>query len=91
MAGTIKITHAATTAEGPDAVEVFRLVALISALRLEQKGIRLSRRVSALAVAKRTTGLPTHNRDRQIAALEGVLECHRQRVEYINLKGLSHT
>lgn len=38
-------------------IEVYRLLTLYHALKLECKGIRMSRGLSALAAIKRTTGL----------------------------------
>lgn len=68
---------------GRDAVEVFRLASLISAIRLESKGIRLSRGLSALKIAKVTTGLRTNNRDKQIARLQIMLENAKRAVTYV--------
>ncbi len=79
---TIKVTSSCTVCDGRDAVEVFRLAALISALRLEIKGIRMSRGASMLAIAKRTTGLRTNDRTTQAARLRVMLEEARSRVHY---------
>lgn len=49
-----------------ETIERFRFVVLISALKLEIKGMR----GSALAIAKKTTGLKTNDRAKQIAKLE---------------------
>lgn len=43
--------------EGEEDMALLRLLTLQSALRLESKGIRMSRHMSALAVAKRDYGL----------------------------------
>lgn len=59
---------------GPVAVEAFRLRALISALKLEMVGLKMSRGMSALAVAKRTTGLRTNDRAQQIARLRIMMQ-----------------
>jgi hypothetical protein len=74
----------ATMAAGRDAVEVFRLATLISALKLEKKGIRMTRGYSALSVAKQTTGLRTNDRDTQIARIEVMLEQAKREVLYID-------
>lgn len=52
-----------------ETIERFRFVVLISALKLEIKGMRRSRG-SALAIAKKTTGLKTNDRAKQIEKLE---------------------
>jgi hypothetical protein len=52
------------------ATELYGLRALQSALRLEMKGLKLSRRRSALALAKLRTGSVTNSRERQLALLE---------------------
>ena len=51
-------------------IERLRLRTIISALKLEQKGMRRSRSPSALAIAKLTTGLTTNDRAKQIEKLE---------------------
>lgn len=59
-------------ATGPVAVEAFRFRVLISGLRLEMRcpGMKVSRGVSCVALAKRATGLKTNNREKLIARLE---------------------
>lgn len=71
-----KISHgeSGTSFEGPNAVEVFRLATLISSLKLEAKGMKLSRGKSALSVAKATTGLKTRDYSKHIARLEIMIE-----------------
>lgn len=59
--------------EGPDAVEAFALRALISALKLEAKGIKFRGR-SMLAVAKLRTGLKSSKREIHIARLELMMQ-----------------
>lgn len=52
-----------------ETIEKFRFSVLISALKLEIKGMRRSRG-SALAIAKKATGLKTNDRAKQIERLE---------------------
>lgn len=61
--------------EGPKAVSMFQLLALKSALNLEIRcpGLTLSRRGSALSVAKRITGLKSNKREVHIARIEQMI------------------
>ena len=52
----------------PDQIRRYHLLALIGALKLEQKGMRHSKG-SALKVAKQRTGPKTNDREKQIAKL----------------------
>lgn len=67
---------------GPEAVEVFRLASLISALKLEKVGLKLSRGMSALKVAKATTGMRTNDRDQHIARLRVMLDEQKGKVAH---------
>lgn len=53
-----------------ETIERFQVRVLISALKLEQKGMKRSRRPSALAIAKKLTGLKTNDRAKQIERLD---------------------
>jgi hypothetical protein len=79
---TIEVTDSFTSCIGRDAVEIFRLTALCSALRLELRGVRVTRRRTALAVAKGITGLRTNDRLAQIAHLELRLDELRKGVRF---------
>lgn len=77
----IQITPTHTAYVGPGAVELFRLAALIAALRCEHNtGMQLTRGRSALAIAKLTTGLRTNDRTTHIARLEKMLDEQRAQV-----------
>lgn len=60
---------------GPEAVEVFRLVILKNALKLEIKcpGIQMSRGMSALRAAKGVTGLKSNKREVHLAKVEQMI------------------
>lgn len=79
----IKHTQSHTSFNGKDAIEVFRIAALISALRLEQKGITVRRGFSALKMAKQFTGLRTNLREKQIERLKFILEQAKSKVVYV--------
>jgi GTP cyclohydrolase FolE2 len=67
--------------EGKEDIALMRLLTLQSALRLESKGIRMSRQMSALAVAKRDYGLKG-SRVKITAAIDKlVTEAKARRVE----------
>lgn len=72
-----------TVFAGADAVALYQLMALRSALGLELKGLRLSRGASALKTAKRMTGLRTNDRNAQIAALSGMIDSAHGKVQHI--------
>ena len=81
---TIEHSTHATVFSGREAVEVFRLAVLASALKLEMKGLRMSRRMaSALAVAKRTTGLRTNDRAVQLARILVMIENAKRAVVHV--------
>lgn len=80
---TVTVSPSATSFDGPEAVEIFRLAALVSSLKLEMKGLRLSRHISALAVAKRTTGLKTNDRAKQLARVLEMLDVQKMKCEYV--------
>jgi hypothetical protein len=77
---------AATNMVGPKAVDVFRLAALVSGLRLELKcpGMKMSRHLSALAAAKTITGLRTNDRAKHLARAEIMLEQAKTEVVYVD-------
>jgi len=81
-AATITQHEGLTVFAGTEAVEVFRLTALVSALRLEQGGLRLSRRVSALKIAKGVTGNRSNDRGKQILLLEILIDEAKRKVTY---------
>jgi hypothetical protein len=83
---TIAYNQSSTSFVGRDAVEVFRLAALASSLSLEMKGLRLSRHVSALAVAKQTTGLKTNNRAKQLERVLEMLDELKGKVEIVDAR-----
>lgn len=68
--GTIELSNGSVSFVGTDAVAIFRLKTLVSALKARKIGLRLSRGVSALKLAKAETGLRTNDVDQQIAAVE---------------------
>lgn len=76
----------ATSFVGRDAVEVFRLAALISALSLEIKcpGMQMSSRMSALKAAKGITGLKTNKRELHLARAKIMLEQAKTEVVYVD-------
>jgi hypothetical protein len=65
-------------------VELFRLLALKSALKLEIKGLRMSRRMSALKAAKSITGLSSNKRDVQLAEVERLISCLEPKVTRVS-------
>lgn len=54
-------------------IEVFRLVSLKSALRIELAGMKVRSGFSALKIAKTVTGLKTNDRSKQIEAIDAKL------------------
>jgi len=58
--------------EGPQAIEAYRIKVLISGLKLEMSGMRVSRGVNCLKLAKQLTGLKTNDRERQIYRLQHI-------------------
>lgn len=81
--GTIEhFPNGTVVATGP-AVEVVQLLTLRSALRLEMRGLRLSRGRSALRMAKAKTGLKTNDRNEQIKRLEAMIEGARACVIHV--------
>jgi hypothetical protein len=71
---------------GRGAVDFYRLHVLISSLKLEMKGLRLSRGTSALAVAKRETGLRTNDRNKHIERLQEMIDEAKQAITIVNEK-----
>jgi hypothetical protein len=70
---------------GCEAVNVFKLATLISALEFEHKtGMKMSRHISALAAAKRITGLKTNDRTKHIARVKILLENAQAQVLHVN-------
>jgi hypothetical protein len=51
-------------------IDLYRLIALKSALKLESHGMRVSRHVNARKIAKQETGLKTNDYAKLIAAVE---------------------
>lgn len=49
------------TIDTPSGIERFRMIACLSGLKLESKGMRCSRGVSCLAVARRDYGIKARN------------------------------
>ncbi len=84
MTDKIVLTDGGTSCVGPDAVEVFRLAALVGALKLEIKGMKMSRHMSALAVAKSITGLKTNDRAKHLARVEQMLQEAHAKVDHID-------
>lgn len=82
----IEITPSHTSCVGKDAVQVFRLAALASGLRLEIRcpGLKMSRHISALAAAKKITGLKTNKRQVQLERVELMLEQAKTQVVYVD-------
>ena len=58
---------------GKDSIELFRLLSLRSALRLEMKGMKMSRGVSASTILKREYGI-TGQRKTQLPKLDALIE-----------------
>lgn len=58
---------------GHEAVEVYRIATLISGLKLEKVGMKVSRHVNCLKIAKQMTGMRTNDRDAHIARLTVML------------------
>lgn len=63
----------ATSFVGPESVNLFRLMTMIRGLRVELRGMRLTRGVSCYAMAKKEFGLKG-NKEKVLAQLEAVLE-----------------
>ena len=78
-------SHGGYTATGPAAIELVALIHLKAALNLEIKcpGLRMSRRMSALAAAKRWTGLSTNDRTKHLERIEEMLAEVNTRVVHV--------
>jgi hypothetical protein len=74
----------ATSFVGEEATSYFRLNVLIQGLKLEKVGIRVTRGVSCLKIAKQTTGLRTNDRDEQIRTLRAMAEALLAQCEQIH-------
>lgn len=72
-----------TVVSGPEGMELYRLIALKSALKLEQQGIKVHRRVNARKLAKTETGLKTNNYDVLIGAVEMLIANQRAKVTHV--------
>lgn len=59
--------------QGPQAVEAFRLRMLITGLRLESSGLKVSRGINCRKLAKELTGLKTNDRAVLAARLQLML------------------
>lgn len=73
----------ATVITGPEGIELYRLIALRSALRLEQNGMKVNRHVNARRLAKEATGLKTNNYATLIGAVELLIENQRSKVTHV--------
>lgn len=73
--------------DGRNAVEIYRLAALISALKLEGQGIKVTRGASAMKIAKSITGLKTNKREVLIERLREMLDRQRDLVEHFTEPG----
>lgn len=60
-------------ADTPEAIELFRLITLKSALKLQSKGISVHRGVNPRKLAKEATGLKTNDFEKLIAAVEELI------------------
>ena len=61
-------------ADTPESIELFRLITLKSALKLQSKGIRVTKRnVNPRVLAKQATGLKTNDFDKLITAMEELI------------------
>jgi hypothetical protein len=88
---TVTLTDHATSCDGPEAVQLFRLITLRSALKLElATGMRMSRHQTALAVAKTITGLKTNKREAHITAVESLIEKQRAKVTHIDERSIAN-
>lgn len=56
-AAAAKVTPGATVVDTPEGIERFRMISLLSGLKLETVGLRMSRGLSALAIARRDYGI----------------------------------
>jgi hypothetical protein len=70
---------------GREAVEVFRLVAIKSGLKIEAAGMRISRGVSCTKAAKQLTGLKTNDRAKLADAIQKLIDAQREKVMHVDL------
>jgi hypothetical protein len=69
--------------EGPEAMQLFRLITLKSALRFNMKtGMKITRGYS-LKLVKQTTGLKTNNKHLHMLKLDEMIEAQRAKVNYV--------
>ena len=68
-------------ADTPESIELFRLITLKSALKLQSHGIGIRRGVNPRRLAKEATGLKTNDFDKLIAAMEELIEKKGQNPE----------
>lgn len=79
---TVTINKSCTVAEGQHAVQLFHLLALKGALKLEALGMRRRGR-SALSIAKETTNCGSNSIEAQIALIEHLIGTTRAKVTYV--------
>ena len=60
-------------ADTPESIELFRLITLKSALKLQSHGISVHRAVNPRKLAKEATGLKTNDFEQLIAAVEALI------------------
>lgn len=69
--------------DDPESITRFRLIALRSALKLQQAGFKVHRSVNARKIAKALTGLRTNDLDALILAVEMLIDEQTRKVEFI--------
>jgi hypothetical protein len=84
MSGTITTgASGSIMMDGPDAVEVYRLATLISALKLQKAGIRMSSRIpQATTICRKQYGLKG-SIDKLIPQVEKLLALQKEKVTYV--------
>ena len=84
MSGTITTgASGSIMMDGPDAVEVYRLATLISALKLQKAGIRMSSRIpQATTICRKQYGLKG-SIDKLIPQVEKLLAEQKEKVTYV--------
>lgn len=80
---TIIDKHKNVMMDDPASIERFRLIALKSALKLEQVGLK-SRHVNARKLAKQLTGLKTNSYDILILEVEKLIVERTKKVTFIH-------
>ena len=84
MSGTITTgASGSIMMDGPDAVEVYRLATLISALKLQKAGIRMSSRIpQATTICRKQYGLKG-SIDKLTPQVEKLLAEQKEKVTYV--------